>query len=52
MEIYGPEASGKTTLALHVIAESQKNGGNFGWLIILSILFIRIVSHAIIYVIL
>ena len=26
-EIYGPEASGKTTLALHVIAESQKRGG-------------------------
>ncbi|XP_022154751.1 DNA repair protein recA homolog 3, mitochondrial-like isoform X3 [Momordica charantia] len=27
IEIYGPEASGKTTLALHVIAESQKQGG-------------------------
>lgn len=27
IEISGPEASGKTTLALHVIAESQKNGG-------------------------
>lgn len=27
MEIFGPEASGKTTLALHVIAESQKEGG-------------------------
>jgi recombination protein RecA len=26
-EIYGPEASGKTTLALHVIAEVQKSGG-------------------------
>ncbi|XP_054807825.1 DNA repair protein recA homolog 3, mitochondrial isoform X2 [Prosopis cineraria] len=26
-EIYGPEASGKTTLALHVIAEAQKQGG-------------------------
>jgi recombination protein RecA len=26
-EIYGPEASGKTTLALHVIAEAQKVGG-------------------------
>lgn len=26
-EIYGPEASGKTTLALHVIAEAQKEGG-------------------------
>jgi recombination protein RecA len=29
VEIYGPEASGKTTLALHVIAEAQKNGGEF-----------------------
>ncbi|HOX96239.1 MAG TPA: recombinase RecA [Candidatus Woesebacteria bacterium] len=27
IEIYGPEASGKTTLALHVIAEAQKDGG-------------------------
>ncbi|PHR60872.1 MAG: recombinase RecA [Robiginitomaculum sp.] len=27
VEIYGPEASGKTTLTLHVIAECQKNGG-------------------------
>ena len=27
VEIYGPESSGKTTLALHVIAESQKMGG-------------------------
>ena len=26
-EIYGPEASGKTTLALQVIAQAQKNGG-------------------------
>ncbi|MBM3422231.1 MAG: recombinase RecA [Chlorobi bacterium] len=26
-EIYGPESSGKTTLALHVIAEAQKEGG-------------------------
>lgn len=28
VEIYGPEASGKTTLALHVIAEAQKQGGD------------------------
>ena len=28
VEIYGPESSGKTTLALHIIAESQKKGGN------------------------
>ena len=27
VEIYGPESSGKTTLALHVAAEAQKNGG-------------------------
>ncbi len=27
VEIYGPESSGKTTLALHIIAEAQKNGG-------------------------
>jgi len=27
VEIYGPEASGKTTLALHVLAEAQKKGG-------------------------
>lgn len=27
VEIYGPEASGKTTLAMHVIAQAQKNGG-------------------------
>ncbi len=27
VEIYGPESSGKTTLALHAIAEVQKNGG-------------------------
>ena len=28
VEIYGPESSGKTTLALHVAAEAQKAGGN------------------------
>lgn len=27
IEIYGPESSGKTTLALHVLAEAQKDGG-------------------------
>src|SRR3989440_5335440 len=26
-EIYGPESSGKTTLALHIVAEAQKAGG-------------------------
>lgn len=35
VEIYGREASGKTTLALHVIKEAQKLGGAcyFGFLI-------------------
>ena len=28
VEIYGPESSGKTTLATHIVAESQKKGGN------------------------
>jgi recombination protein RecA len=28
IEIFGPESSGKTTLALHIIAEAQKKGGN------------------------
>src|SRR5690242_3558643 len=27
VEIYGPESSGKTTLALHVISEAQRRGG-------------------------
>ena len=27
VEIYGPESSGKTTIALHIIAQAQKNGG-------------------------
>jgi len=27
IEIYGPESSGKTTLALHIVANAQKNGG-------------------------
>ena len=27
VEVYGPEASGKTTLALQVVAEAQKKGG-------------------------
>ena len=30
VEIYGPEASGKTTLALHVVAAAQKAGGEDG----------------------
>jgi len=32
VEIYGPESSGKTTLALQVIAESQKNEGICGFI--------------------
>ena len=31
-EIFGPEASGKTTLCLHVIAEAQKKGGNVAFI--------------------
>jgi recombination protein RecA len=31
VEIYGPESSGKTTLALHVVAEAQKSGGICGF---------------------
>ncbi|MCL1925533.1 MAG: recombinase RecA [Syntrophorhabdaceae bacterium] len=31
-EIFGPEASGKTTLALHIIAEAQKQGGVAGFI--------------------
>ena len=27
IEVYGPESSGKTTLALHIVAEAQKAGG-------------------------
>ena len=30
IEIYGPESSGKTTLALHILAEAQKKGGRGG----------------------
>src|SRR3989442_14205023 len=30
VEIFGPESSGKTTLALHVIAEAQRRGGTAG----------------------
>ena len=32
VEIYGPEASGKTTLALHCIAEAQKGGGEVAFI--------------------
>jgi recombination protein RecA len=32
IEIYGPESSGKTTLALHVVAEAQKRGGICGFI--------------------
>jgi recombination protein RecA len=32
VEIYGPEASGKTTLALHIVAEAQKKGGIAGFI--------------------
>ncbi|MQX36398.1 recombinase RecA [Roseospira navarrensis] len=32
VEIYGPESSGKTTLAMHVVAEAQKRGGTCGFI--------------------
>lgn len=32
VEIYGPESSGKTTVALHIAAESQKKGGAVGFI--------------------
>ena len=32
VEVYGPESSGKTTVALHMIAEVQKNGGIAGFI--------------------
>jgi recombination protein RecA len=32
IEIYGPESSGKTTLALHIVAEAQKKGGVAGFI--------------------
>ncbi len=32
VEVYGPESSGKTTLALHIIAEAQKMGGTCGFI--------------------
>ena len=32
IEIYGPESSGKTTVALHMVAEVQKRGGIAGFI--------------------
>ena len=32
IEIYGPESSGKTTVALHIVAEVQKSGGIAGFI--------------------
>lgn len=32
IEIFGPESSGKTTVALHIIAEAQKNGGEVAFI--------------------
>ena len=32
IEIYGPESSGKTTLALHIVAQAQKAGGEVAFI--------------------
>src|SRR5579863_2963219 len=32
VELYGPESSGKSTLALHVVAEAQRNGGTCAYI--------------------
>ena len=32
VEIYGPEASGKTTLALHIVASAQQSGGTAAYI--------------------
>jgi recombination protein RecA len=32
VEVYGPESSGKSTLALHVVAEAQRSGGNCAYI--------------------
>ncbi|MBQ4100623.1 MAG: recombinase RecA, partial [Oscillospiraceae bacterium] len=32
VEIFGPESSGKTTVALHILAEAQKNGGEVAFI--------------------
>ena len=32
IEIYGPESSGKTTLALHILAQAQKQGGEVAFI--------------------
>ena len=33
IEVYGPESSGKTTVALHMVAEVQKRGGIAGFIV-------------------
>ena len=54
IEIYGPESSGKTTLALHAIAEAQKLGGtpNTRWIrytpTISALTWITCISHSLI----
>ncbi|MHC1683181.1 MAG: recombinase RecA [Clostridiaceae bacterium] len=32
VEVFGPESSGKTTVALHIVAEAQKNGGSAAYI--------------------
>lgn len=44
VEIFGQEASGKTTLALHVIREAQKLGGVLSILLFLYKFFVKVVT--------
>ena len=46
VEIYGPESSGKTTLALHVIAEAQKAGGQAAFIFFNTSICFRAHLHA------
>ena len=34
IEVFGPESSGKTTLALHILAEAQKKGGEVAFIVV------------------
>ena len=44
IEIYGPESSGKTTLALHILAQAQKQGGEVAFVAVLSAVVAAVVG--------